>query len=159
MNYLLAHCFAQLIEQCAAQDYQQVNLTSSLPKTLITCHVSPSQDSSQLLNRLKLSHLEYIQRNQHLIVLSGSTLFTDLNNPTQQDASSMIILLATDDPQQVQSFSDNEPYTASKHIFDHIRIKTFKQLFPSAKNQQLLNYHLQQELIKSYKHHSRHERH
>lgn len=158
----LAHQFAELIEQCAAQDYQKVNLTSSLPKTLITCHVILNSNDGHLLNRLKLAHLEYIQRNQHLIVFSGSTLFTDSSNTTQQDASAMIILLATADLHQAQRFIDHEPYAASKQIFDTIQIKPFKQVLPGASNQQLLNYHIQQELVKSYQHqqhHSRREQH
>ena len=141
-----------MIEQCAAQDYQHVNLTSSLPKTLITCHLAMNNNSAQLLNRLKLAHLEYIQRYQHLIVFSGSTLFTDSSNVTQQDASSMIILLATSDLHQAQHFIDHEPYAASKQIFDTIQLKPFKQVLPGANNQQLLNYHIQQQLIKSYQH-------
>jgi hypothetical protein len=155
----LAHRFGELLEQCASQNYQQVNLTSSLPKTLIISHVGSTNHNPQLLTRLKLPHLEYIQRNQHLIVFSGSTLFTESTNLTQQDSSSMIILLATTDHRQVQHFLEHEPYTASKQIFDVTNIKIFKQLFPSSNNQLLLNYHIQQELIKSHhrnRHHSPH---
>lgn len=153
----LAHRLGDLIEQCSTQDYQQVNLTSSLPKTLITCHVALNTNNSQLLSRLKLAHLEYIQRYQHLIVLSGSLLFTEVENVTQQDSSTMMILLATNDLRQAQQFIDNEPYTASKQVFDIIHVKPFKQLLPAANNQQLLNYHVQQELFRS--HHRRHPRH
>ena len=149
----LAHRFGELIDQCAAQDYQQVNLTSSLPKTLIVCHVALTNSNSQLFSRLKLAHLEYIRRNQHLIVFSGSTLFVESANVTQQDASTMIILLATSDLRQAQHFIEHEPYTASKQVFDTAQIKPFKSLFPSANNQQTLNYHLQQELFKSHHHH------
>ena len=154
----LAHRLCELIDQCSSQNYQQINLTSSLPKTLITCHVSLTNNDPSLLNRLKLPHLEYIQRNQHLIIFSGSTLFTDLSNITQQDSSTMVILLATNDLRQAQRFIDHEPYAASKQIFDNIHILPFKQLLPSANNQQLLNYHIQQELFKSQHrhHHSRH---
>jgi uncharacterized protein YciI len=115
-----------LIDQCSSQNYQQINLTSSLPKTLIICHVSLTNNNSDLLTRLTLAHLEYIQRHQHLIILSGSTLFTELSNITQQDSSTMVILLATNDLQQAQHFIDHEPYTASKQIFDAIHIKPFK---------------------------------
>lgn len=154
----LAHRFASLLEQCSVQDYQQVNLTSSLPKILISCHVTTSNPNSNLLSRLKLPHLEYIQRHQHLIVLSGSTLFTDPSmNSTQQDASAMVILLATDDLRLAHQFIENEPYTASKQVFDVTQIKPFKQLFPSANNQLSLNYHIQQELFKPHRHsHSHH---
>jgi hypothetical protein len=148
----LAYHFGELITQCAAQDYQQVNLTSSLPKTLITCHVASTNNNSHLLSRLKLAHLEYIQRQQHLIVLSGSTLFIEASNVTQQDSSTMVILLATNDLQKAQQFIEHEPYTASKQIFDIIQMKPFKQLFPSANNQQILNYHIQQELFKTHHH-------
>jgi hypothetical protein len=106
----LAHRFIELIEQCACQNYQQINLTSSLPKTLITCHIALTANNSNLLSRLKLAHLEYIQRNQHLIVFSGSTLFTESSNITQQDSSTMVILLATNDLRQVQRFLEHEPY-------------------------------------------------
>ena len=144
----LAHRFAQLLQQCSQHDYQQVNLTSSLPKTLITCHIAHSTNSNSF-TRLKLAHLEYIQRHQHLIVFSGSTL-----SHTEHDASTMVILLATDNHKQAQEFIENEPYTASKEIFDSTTIKTFKQLFPNANNQLLLNYHIQQELFKSkHRHH------
>jgi putative intracellular protease/amidase len=146
----LAYRFGELIDQCAAQDYQQINLTSSLPKTLITCHVALTNNNPHLLSRLKLAHLEYIQRHQHLIVFSGSTLFVEPSHMTQQDSSAMVILLATNDLRQAQHFIEHEPYTASKQIFDVTQIKPFKQLFPSANNQQLLNYHIQQELFKSH---------
>lgn len=149
----LALRFGELIEQCATQDYQQVNLTSSLPKTLISCHVALTNSNPHLLSRLKLAHLEYIRRHQHLIVLSGSTLFVESSNVTQQDASTMIILLATNDLRQAQHFIEHEPYTASKQIFDSTQIKPFKPLFPSSNNQQILNYHIQQELFKSHRHH------
>ncbi len=152
MNNFLAYHFGELITQCAAQDYQQVNLTSSLPKTLITCHVASTNNNSHLLSRLKLAHLEYIQRQQHLIVLSGSTLFIEASNVTEQDSSTMVILLATNDLQKAQQFIEHEPYTASKQIFDIIQMKPFKQLFPSANNQQILNYHIQQELFKTHHH-------
>ncbi|UJR32963.1 hypothetical protein I4U23_020426 [Adineta vaga] len=155
----LAHRFSELIDQCASQNYQQVNLTSSLPKTLITCHVALTNNNPQLLSRLKLAHLEYIQRHQHLIVFSGSTLFTDSSNLTQQDSSTMIILLATNDLRQAQHFIEHEPYTASKQVFDVTHIKPFKSLLPSANNQYLLNYHVKQELFKTHQHLSRHEHH
>jgi uncharacterized protein YciI len=152
----LAHRFGELITQCATQDYQQVNLTSSLPKTLVTCHVALNNtNNSHLLSRLKLAHLEYIQRHQHLIVLSGSTLFVEPSNLTQQDSSTMVILLATNDLRKAQQFIEHEPYTASKQIFDITQIKPFKPLFPSVNNQQILNYHIQQELFKSHHHHHR----
>ncbi|CAF0763765.1 unnamed protein product [Adineta steineri] len=144
----LAHRLGELIDQCASQDYQQINLTSSLPKTLITCHVALTNNNSQLLSRLKLAHLEYIQRHQHLIIFSGSTLFTESSNVTQQDSSTMVILLATNDLRQAQNFIEHEPYTASKQIFDITHIKPFKQLLPSGNNQYLLNYHVQQEQLK-----------
>ncbi len=147
----LAHQLGEIINQCSSQNYQQISLTSSLPKTLITCHVAITlPDNSNLLTRLKLAHLEYIQRNQHLIVFSGSTLFTDDTNLTQQDSSTMVILLATNDLRQAQYFIDHEPYTATKLMFDTIHIKPFKLLLPSANNQQLLSYHIQQELFKSH---------
>jgi uncharacterized protein YciI len=146
----LAHRFSELITQCATQDYQQVNLTSSLPKTLIVCHVALTNNNPDLLIRLKLAHLEYIQRHQHLIVLSGSTLFIEPSNAIHQDSSTMVILLATNDLQKAQQFIEHEPYTASKQIFDITQIKPFKQLFPSTNNQQILNYHIQQELFKSH---------
>jgi hypothetical protein len=156
----LAHRFVDILEQCSTQDYQQINLTSSLPKTLISCHVALTNNHPQLLNRLKLAHLEYIQRHQHLILFSGSTLFLEPSNVTQQDSSTMVILLATNDLRQAQHFIEHEPYTASKQIFDVTQIKPFKQLFPSPNNQQLLNYHIQQELVKSQQQqHSRHEHH
>ncbi len=148
----LAHRLGELIDQCSSQDYQQINLTSSLPKTLITCHVALTNSNPNLLNRLKLAHLEYIQRHQHLIILSGSTLFTESSNLTQQDSSSMVILLATNDLRQAQYFIEHEPYTASKQIFDITHIQPFKQLLPSANNQHLLNYHIQQELFKAHQH-------
>jgi hypothetical protein len=153
----LAHRLGDLIEQCAAQDYQQVNSTSSLPKTLITCHVALTNNNPHILSRLKLAHLEYIQRHQHLIVFSGSALFSELNNVTQQDSSTMIILLATNDLHQAQQFIDHEPYTASKQVFDVAHIKPFKQLLPGANNQQIINYYIQQELLKSQHHHSHHQ--
>jgi hypothetical protein len=146
----LAHRFGELIDQCAGQNYQQINLTSSLPKTLITCHVGLTNNNPQLLSQLKLAHLEYIQRNQHLIVFSGSTLFNELSNVTQQDSSTMVILLATNDLRQAYHFIEHEPYTASKQIFDVTQMKPFKQLFPSTNNQQLLNYHIQQELLNNF---------
>ncbi|CAF1450293.1 unnamed protein product, partial [Adineta ricciae] len=151
----LAHRFSELIEQCAAQNYQQVNLTSSLPKTIITSHVALTNSNPSLLSRLKLAHLEYIQRHQHLIVFSGSTLFTDTSNLTHQDSSTMVILLATSDLKQAQRFIEHEPYTASKQIFDVTHIKPFKSLLPSANNQYLLNYHIQQELFKAHHHQAR----
>jgi hypothetical protein len=151
----LAYRFSELLEECSSQNYQQINLTSSLPKTLITCHVAltNNNNNSNLLNQLKLAHLEYIQRNQHLIIFSGSTLFIEPSNITQQDSSTMVILLATNDLEKVQYFIEHEPYTASKQIFDFTQIKSFKQLFPSSNNQQLLNYHIQEELFKSHHHH------
>jgi len=148
----LAYRFGELIEECSSQNYQQINLTSSLPKTLITCHVALTNNNSNLLSQLKLAHLEYIQRNQHLIIFSGSALFIEPSNITQQDSSTMIILLATNDLRKAQYFIEHEPYTASKQIFDITQIKPFKQLFPSSNNQQLLNYHIQEELFKSHHH-------
>ena len=136
-----------------------MNLTSSLPKTLISCHVALTNNNPQLLTRLKLAHLEYIQRHQHLILLSGSTLFTEPSNTTQQDASTMIILLATSDLRQAQQFIEHEPYTASKQIFDVTQMKPFKQLLPSANNQHLVSYHVQQELFRAHQQLSRHEHH
>ena len=154
----LAQRFAEVLEQCADQDYQQVNLTSTLPKTLISCHVALTNSNPHLLSRLKLAHLEYIRRHQHLIVFSGSTLFTEAANTTQQDASTMILLLATNDLRQAQHFIEHEPYTASKQIFDTTQIKPFKSLFPSSNNRQTLDYHIQQELFKSHNH-SHHHHH
>ncbi|CAF4453046.1 unnamed protein product, partial [Adineta steineri] len=115
---------------------------------IITCHVALTNNNSQLLSRLKLAHLEYIQRHQHLIIFSGSTLFTESSNVTQQDSSTMVILLATNDLRQAQNFIEHEPYTASKQIFDITHIKPFKQLLPSGNNQYLLNYHVQQEQLR-----------
>ena len=149
----LARRLGDLVEQCATHDYQQVNVTCSLPKTLITCHVALTNGNAQILNRLKRAHLEYIQRNQHLIVLSGSALFAEPVNVTHQDSSNMVIVLATQDRRQAQHFIDHEPYAASKQIFDTVSIKPFKALLTGMNNQQILHYHLQQELFKSQQQH------
>ncbi|CAF2853263.1 unnamed protein product [Rotaria sp. Silwood2] len=108
---------SKLINQCAVQDCQQVNLTSSLPKNLITCHAALTNNNTHLISCSKLSHLEYIQRNQYLIIFSKSRLFTE--------SSKMIILLAIDDLRHTKNFIEYQPYIESKQIFSYYSYRIF----------------------------------
>ncbi|CAF1681980.1 unnamed protein product, partial [Didymodactylos carnosus] len=88
----LANLLIKTIEQCSKQDYSQINLTSSQQKLMITWHIS-NASNIQLLQQLKLAHLEYIQRNQHFIVFSGSTLRSE--NPVVANESNTMNIVTT----------------------------------------------------------------
>ncbi|CAF0839951.1 unnamed protein product, partial [Didymodactylos carnosus] len=139
----LANLLIKTIEQCSKQDYSQINLTSSQQKLMITWHIS-NASNIQLLQQLKLAHLEYIQRNQHFIVFSGSTLRSE-NPVVANESNTMNIVTTFQDFRQAQYFIDNEPYTASRQIFDTVTVRPFKQLIPSSIN--ALQYHIQNEIF------------
>ncbi len=84
------------------------------------------EGSLETLKALRGRHLEYIAAHETSIVLGGPSRDTDGLPHT------MIIILDVPGQEEAETFSHNEPYTASGKVFESVLVQPWSQVIPEA---------------------------